>query len=54
MSHEGLTCSNERLRSPWAGRNWEGAGEDPYLVGIAAGLSVAGIQSNGVVSRDLR
>ncbi|KAG2180978.1 hypothetical protein INT43_008560 [Umbelopsis isabellina] len=38
------------LRSPWAGRNWEGAGEDPYLVGIAAGLSVSGIQSNGVIA----
>jgi beta-glucosidase len=37
------------MRSPWAGRNWEGAGEDPFLVGIVAAETVKGIQKNGVV-----
>jgi beta-glucosidase-like glycosyl hydrolase len=37
------------MRSPWAGRNWEGAGEDPFLVGIVASETVKGIQKNGVV-----
>jgi hypothetical protein len=38
------------MRSPYAGRNWEGAGEDPFLVGVVASLTVKGIQQNGVVS----
>lgn len=35
-------------RAAAAGRNWEGAGGDPYLVGVAAVETIKGIQSNGV------
>jgi hypothetical protein len=42
------------MRSPYAGRNWEGAGEDPFLVGVVASLTVQGIQENGVVSSFLK
>lgn len=38
------------LRAPAAGRNWEGAGEDPYLQSIHASLLVQGIQSQGVIA----
>lgn len=37
-------------RMPAGGRNWEGFGSDPYLQGIAAGESILGIQSQGVVA----
>lgn len=37
-------------RSPAAGRNWEGYGEDTYLATVAAKNVVAGIQSQGVLA----
>jgi beta-glucosidase len=37
-------------RIPESGRNWEGFGEDPYLTGVMGGITVAGVQSKGVVS----
>lgn len=37
-------------RMPAGGRNWEGFGSDPYLQGIAAGLTVQGVQSQGVIA----
>ncbi|PWN87978.1 hypothetical protein FA10DRAFT_281476 [Acaromyces ingoldii] len=37
-------------RSPYQGRNWEGFGADPFLVGEAAYRSVRGIQSQGVIA----
>ncbi|KAH8550850.1 glycoside hydrolase superfamily [Umbelopsis sp. PMI_123] len=45
-----LTPMINLMRSPYAGRNWEGAGEDPYLVGMVASLTVKGIQKNGVIA----
>ncbi|KQT04644.1 beta-glucosidase, partial [Rhizobium sp. Leaf391] len=38
------------IREPRGGRNFECISEDPLLTGIIAGHSVAGIQSQGVVS----
>jgi beta-glucosidase len=35
-------------RHALGGRNWEGFSPDPYLTGVAAGLTVQGLQSNGV------
>src|ERR1700761_7923648 len=32
------------------GRNWEGFGADPFLTGVAAALTVQGIQSHGVIA----
>ncbi len=37
-------------RDPWAGRNFEYLGEDPVLAGRLAGASIAGVQSNHIVS----
>ncbi|KAI8577923.1 hypothetical protein K450DRAFT_249904 [Umbelopsis ramanniana AG] len=37
-------------RIPESGRNWEGFGEDPYLTGIMGGITVAGVQSKGVIA----
>ncbi|CAN8100736.1 unnamed protein product [Discula destructiva] len=37
-------------RMPAGGRNWEGFGADPYLAGIAAAQTIAGIQSEGVMA----
>lgn len=37
-------------RSPAAGRNWEGFGEDTYLATVASKNVVAGIQSQGVLA----
>ncbi|KAI9286528.1 beta-glucosidase [Umbelopsis sp. AD052] len=45
-----LTPMMNLMRSPYAGRNWEGAGEDPFLVGVVASLTVKGIQENGVIA----
>ncbi|EJF66578.1 beta-glucosidase [Dichomitus squalens LYAD-421 SS1] len=36
------------MRAPAAGRNWEGAGGDPFLTGEVAYETVIGIQSQGV------
>jgi beta-glucosidase len=38
------------LRDPRNGRNFEYLGEDPLLAGTLAGASIAGIQSNHIVS----
>ncbi|KAI6779252.1 putative beta-glucosidase G [Emericellopsis cladophorae] len=35
-------------RSAYSGRNWEGFSPDPYLSGVAMGLSVRGLQDAGV------
>ncbi|KAL7413745.1 glycoside hydrolase superfamily [Mrakia frigida] len=35
-------------RTPWAGRNWEGWGGDPYLAGEATYETIVGVQSKGV------
>ncbi|KAH0533985.1 hypothetical protein FGG08_007408 [Glutinoglossum americanum] len=37
-------------RNPWAGRNWESFGADPYLQGIGGYQTVKGMQSNGVIA----
>lgn len=37
-------------RSPYQGRNWEGFGADPYLVGQASYVTVRGMQSQGVIA----
>lgn len=37
-------------RSPYQGRNWEGFGIDPYLVGEAGYATIKGIQSEGVIA----
>jgi len=37
-------------RDPRNGRNFEYAGEDPYLAGVIAGNEIAGIQSNHIIS----
>ena len=38
------------LREPRNGRNFEYAGEDPLLAGSIVGASIAGIQSNAIIS----
>ncbi|CDH54259.1 glycoside hydrolase family 3 protein [Lichtheimia corymbifera JMRC:FSU:9682] len=45
-----LGPSVDIYRSPYAGRGWEGFGEDPYLQGVAGSLTAKGIQSQGVIA----
>ena len=37
-------------RMPAGGRNWEGFGSDPVLQGVAAALTIKGIQDEGVIA----
>lgn len=37
-------------RMPAGGRNWEGFGSDPVLQGVAAALTIRGIQDEGVIA----
>ena len=37
-------------RKPLGGRNWEGFGSDPVLQGVAAGLTIKGVQEQGVIA----
>lgn len=37
-------------RMPAGGRNWEGFGSDPVLQGVAASLTIKGIQEEGVIA----
>lgn len=37
-------------RKPLGGRNWEGFGSDPVLQGIAAALTIKGVQEQGVIA----
>ncbi len=45
-----LAGSVNLQRDPHCGRNFEYAGEDPYLAGVMAGAQIAGIQSQHVIS----
>ena len=38
------------IREPRNGRNFEYAGEDPWLAGVIVGAQIAGVQSNRIVS----
>jgi len=38
------------IRDPRAGRNFEYISEDPLLAGVLAGRSIAGIQSDKIIS----
>ncbi|RDX56051.1 beta-glucosidase [Lentinus brumalis] len=46
--HVALGPDVNLMRAPAAGRNWEGAGGDPYLSGELAFETVTGLQSSGV------
>ena len=37
-------------RMPAGGRNWEGFGSDPVLQGVAAALTIKGIQDEGIIA----
>ncbi|KAI8081440.1 glycoside hydrolase superfamily [Halteromyces radiatus] len=39
------------VRTPYAGRNFETFGEDPYLSGVAGMETILGVQSQGVISQ---
>lgn len=43
-------CIGPIGKHPAGGRNWESFGSDPYLQGVAGGLSVRGIQDQGVIA----
>ncbi|KAJ2997870.1 hypothetical protein HDV02_005054 [Globomyces sp. JEL0801] len=45
-----LTPMMNMMRTPNAGRNWEGQGADPYLAAVSASLQVIGVQSQGVIA----
>lgn len=47
--HMQLGPSVDIMRSPYSGRLWEGAGEDPYLSAVYGVETVLGIQSQNVV-----
>lgn len=44
----GLGPGMNLVRSPEAGRNWEGFGADPFLSGEAAYQTILGMQESGV------
>ncbi|KAI0778053.1 beta-glucosidase [Trametes elegans] len=46
--HVALGPMMNLMRAPAAGRNWEGAGGDPYLTGEVAFELIQGVQSQGV------
>ncbi|KAI9057104.1 glycoside hydrolase family 3 protein [Trametes sanguinea] len=46
--HVALGPMMNMMRAPAAGRNWEGAGGDPYLTGELAFEAIQGVQSQGV------
>lgn len=46
--HVALGPMMNLMRAPAAGRNWEGAGADPFLTGEVAYEMVKGVQSQGV------
>ncbi|KAM5538168.1 hypothetical protein V8D89_008055 [Ganoderma adspersum] len=46
--HVALGPMMNLMRAPAAGRNWEGAGADPFLTGEVAYEMVMGVQSQGV------
>ncbi|KAI9493634.1 glycoside hydrolase superfamily [Zychaea mexicana] len=48
--HMALGPSFDIMRSPRGGRGWEAFGEDPYLQGVAASLTISGIQEQGVIA----
>ena len=37
-------------RNAAGGRNWEGAGADPFLSGVHSSQNIQGIQSKGVIA----
>ncbi|KAF3913937.1 Beta-glucosidase [Orbilia brochopaga] len=43
-------CIGPLGRFPTGGRNWEAFGSDPYLQGVAAGITIEAIQSEGVIA----
>ncbi|KAF3214672.1 hypothetical protein TWF191_009664 [Orbilia oligospora] len=43
-------CLGPLGRFPVGGRNWEGFGSDPYLQGVASGITIEAIQSEGVIA----
>lgn len=45
-----LTPMMNMARVVKGGRNWEGSGEDPYLVSIVASTIVSGFQDTGVIA----
>ena len=38
------------MRTPQAGRTWEGFGEDPYYSGVCASEIIKGMQDHGVIA----
>ncbi len=38
------------MRSPLAGRGWEGFGDDPYLIGVMGTQIIKGLQDSGVIA----